>query len=174
MTNFKSIPPNRVQYLVVHCSASRPSMDIGVAEIEKWHRQRGFLKVGYHFVIRRDGSIETGREVKTDGTAEPGAHFAGLNLVSIGICLVGGIAEKLGPDREAVPEANFTPAQYTALAALLESLKSLYPKSVSVIGHGDALRPGETPRALAVKACPSFDVRDWIKNGCPTSAATRA
>ena len=58
-----------VDYLVVHCSATPPEMDIGVEEIRRWHMRTGGENVGYHYIIRRDGSIEKGR---TDGT--PGAH----------------------------------------------------------------------------------------------------
>ena len=39
-------------YIVIHCSATRPSQDIGVKEIDRWHRERGFIKVGYGTVIR--------------------------------------------------------------------------------------------------------------------------
>lgn len=161
--NLKIIAPHNVRYIVVHCSATRPSQDIGAVEIDRMHRQRGFFKIGYHFVIRRDGRIETGRKIFDDGSAEPGAHFAGLNDRSIGICLIGGVTEA----DVNVPEANFTPDQYTALQATLSIASSDYPMA-RVIGHGDPLEPGEK-RPLARKACPSFDVRAWLRAGCPTT-----
>jgi N-acetylmuramoyl-L-alanine amidase len=172
--NFKIIPPERVQYLVVHCSATPPSMDIGATEIDRMHRMRGFFKIGYHFVIRRNGEVETGREVFASGSAEPGAHFAGLNLVSLGICLIGGVEEQK-TDGAHEPEANFTPEQYATLQALLSELSERYP-TARVIGHGDRITPPEVEgsRPVAAKACPSFDVRQWLKAGCPkTGVPTR-
>ncbi len=50
------------KYSAVHCAATPAGMDIGVKEIDRWHRQRGFLKVGYDYVIRIDGTIELGRD----------------------------------------------------------------------------------------------------------------
>ena len=70
--------------IVVHCSATPPKMDIGVREIRTWHIKRGFVDVGYHYVIRRDGSVETGRPHDTQG-----AHVRSFNKFSVGICLVG-------------------------------------------------------------------------------------
>lgn len=127
--------------IVVHCAATRPKMDVGVREIRQWHVQRGFLDVGYHFIIRRDGTVEEGRPHNVVG-----AHVSGKNSVSVGICLVGGVDDKLKP------ENNFTPAQFEALKVLLAKVEALYPKA-KICGHRD-LDSG--------KACPSFDVRQWL------------
>ena len=128
-----------VDYLVVHCSATKEDMDIGVADIRRWHRQRGFLDVGYHYVIRRDGTIEKGREETV-----PGAHARGFNEKSLGVCLVGGVES----DGETA-EQNFTPQQYESLKSLLFDLRDKYPGS-QVLGHRDLPRVN--------KACPSFDM----------------
>lgn len=133
-----------VDWLVVHCAATPPDMDVGVKEIRHWHMQKGWSDVGYHYVIRRDGTIEKGR---TDST--PGAHARGYNLYSLGICMVGGL--KKGTTKA---EANFTPAQYLSLQTLLEDLKSTY-KDAEILGHRDL--PGVN------KACPSFDVKEWLR-----------
>lgn len=133
----------RIDLIVVHCAATKPSMDIGVKEIDRWHRERGFLKIGYHFVIRRNGKVEHGRSVM-----EPGAHASGHNANSIGICLVGGIDDK------GKPEENYTDDQYASLAELLINLQNDYP-GVEICGHRDLPRVN--------KACPSFDVRAWMK-----------
>lgn len=126
--------------IIIHCSDTSPSMDIGAMEIERWHRQRGFQCIGYHFVIRRDGTIEYGREVDAVG-----AHVTGQNADSIGICLVGGVKES---DKK-TPEKNFTQAQYDTLMTLVDDLKTEYP-SARVYGHNE----------FASKACPCFDVRE--------------
>ncbi|MFN4278323.1 MAG: N-acetylmuramoyl-L-alanine amidase [Ferrovibrio sp.] len=128
-------------YIVIHCAATKPTMDIGAKEIERWHRERGFFKIGYHFVIRRDGTIETGRALE-----EAGAHAQGFNHKSIGICLVGGI----GMDGKA--ENNFTAEQWESLRSLVVRMKAQYPNA-EVLGHRDL--PG------VKKDCPSFDVRGW-------------
>ena len=130
------------QYVAVHCSATQPSQDIGLNEIRQWHRQRGWVDVGYHFIIRRSGLVETGRPIDAVG-----AHVEGFNSNSVGVCLVGGI------DSKGRAEDNFTPAQYAALAELLRDLRKQYPGAV-VQGHRDF------PRVK--KDCPCFDVRKWI------------
>lgn len=134
------------QYIVVHCSATKPSMDVGVKEITGWHKQRGFLDIGYHKVIRRNGAVEDGRDVDAVG-----AHVEGYNEVSVGVCLVGGVPEG-NPNGF---EANFTSAQMDSLKVVLKQLKELYP-AAKVIGH-HTLNKG--------KACPSFDVSNWLESG---------
>jgi N-acetylmuramoyl-L-alanine amidase len=140
--------------ITVHCSASQPSANWGAVEIDRMHRHRGFMCIGYHLVIRRDGSLEGGRPLDAIG-----AHCAdgGRNKTHIGICLVGGVSEK--PQRH-VPgnrwngsdaECNFTPAQLKTLYAVLNHFK------LPVEGHRDV--KGVT------KACPSFDVQHWAKTG---------
>lgn len=125
-------------YIVVHCAAT-DEQNIGAKEIDVWHRQRGFLCIGYHFVIRRNGEVETGRHVNVVG-----AHVQGFNHNSIGICMVGG-----GSKSE---KNNFTPEQWTALEALLRSLKHEYPSAV-IQGHRDFPN--------VAKWCPSFGTRKW-------------
>lgn len=132
----------RTDLIVVHCAATPPSMDVGAREIDRWHRARGFREIGYHFVVRRNGSVEPGRRVE-----EIGAHARGQNHHSLGICLVGGRGEQGGA------EANFTAAQYEALWRLLEGLAPRYP-TADVLGHADL--PGVN------KACPCFDVQRWM------------
>lgn len=149
----RPMKPEDVKYLVVHCSATRPTQDIGVKEIDSWHRKQGWLKVGYHFVIRRDGTVENGRELN-----EVGSHVAGHNSRSIGICLVGGVDAKLKP------EDNFTPEQKAALAGVLDGLIGRFP-GAEVLGHRD-LSPDKNGDGTIspdewLKACPSFDVRSW-------------
>lgn len=134
-----------VDYLVVHCSATTPTMDIGKAEIDKWHRKRKMLKIGYHYVIRRDGVLEEGRAHDVMG-----AHVRGWNDVSMGICLVGGI------DKDGTPEDNFTDEQKSALRSLLDYLKGHHPDA-KVQGHRDF--PG------VAKACPCFDAGEWYARG---------
>ena len=130
-------------YLIIHCSATKPSMDIGFEEINQWHRQRGWLSCGYHFIIRRNGVIEDGRT--TDAV---GAHCRGKNHNSIGICMVGGVTQ----EDHTKAEDNFLPAQWESLKKLCDELHEQYPDA-KVKGHYH----------FADKFCPSFDVDEWSK-----------
>lgn len=123
--------------LVIHCAATRPTMDVGVREIRQWHKQRGFLDVGYHLIVRRDGTVEKGRDLY-----QVGAHAKGFNANSVGICLVGGVDDKLKP------EDNFTPEQYVTIDKLVDQMVSTFPDLKRIVGHTN-LDSG--------KACPSFD-----------------
>ena len=76
------------KYIIIHCTATKPSMDIGLEEVDSWHRARGFLSCGYHKIIRRDGTIEQGR-----ADEEVGAHCRGRNHDSISVSMVGGVSE---------------------------------------------------------------------------------
>lgn len=145
---------NRTDLIVIHCSATRAAQDIGVPEITQWHLQRGFDTVGYHYVIRRNGELETGRP---EGTI--GAHVRGHNANSIGICLAGGV------DTHNKPENNFSAAQFATLVGLLRQLKERHP-AARILGHRD-LSPDKnadgkiTPNEF-IKPCPSFDVQQWL------------
>lgn len=145
----------QIRKLVIHCSATRAGEDIGAAEIRRWHVDRnGWADIGYHFIIRRSGLIETGRPVEA-----PGAHVAGHNHDSIGICMVGGI----GPDGKA--ECNFTADQFDSLRNLLEHLLAQYP-GATVCGHRD-LSPdtdgdGVVEQHEWMKQCPTFDAKVFM------------
>lgn len=132
-----------IKALTVHCSATPPDVYVDAKVIDRWHRAKGWLKIGYHFVIKRDGVVEEGRPI-----TEVGAHVEGHNQGNLGICLAG------GTDKSGKPEANFTDDQYHSLALLLQSLKKQFPEA-EILGHRD------WPNVH--KACPSFDVREWIK-----------
>lgn len=144
-----------INLIVVHCSATPQNMDIGAEEIRQWHKDKGWSDIGYHYVIRRNGVIEHGRDLDHDGNVdeEVGAHAAGFNSNSLGICLIGGTD---ADDRDKA-EANFTRNQYMALNALLLELCSLYtiPRR-NVLGHRDL--PG------VKKACPCFDVQAFFNS----------
>lgn len=130
-----------IKNIIVHCSATRASQDIGAAEIDTWHKQQGWDEIGYHFVIRRNGEIEKGRALE-----KIGAHCRGHNAESIGICLVGGI------DKDGKPENNFTQNQFSALRSLTAKLQGQFPAIQHIHGHNE----------FANKACPCFDVKEFF------------
>lgn len=146
--------PESVKYLVVHASATKASAKVDASVIRRWHRERGFLDIGYHCVILRDGRVEAGRKLDV-----PGAHVTGHNKHSLGICLVGGL------DANGKPEDNYTLDQKAALAQLLLGLLPQFPNA-QVLGHRD-LSPdlngdGKVSRNEWLKDCPCFDVREWF------------
>jgi hypothetical protein len=142
-----TLEPADVKLIVVHCSATPPEMDIGAKEIRGWHVDaNGWSDIGYHGVIRRDGTFERGRPLH-----KRGAHAKGYNSISWGLCLVGGT--RSGDDTR--PEANYTPEQFEALWATLDAWRTLAP-TAHTCGHRDL---DSTHQAL--KACPSFDVREY-------------
>ena len=126
-----------ITLLIVHCSAVRPGQRSSAKDINGWHRDKGWNGIGYHYVVRRDGSIELGRPIE-----EVGAHCVGHNSHSIGICYEGGLDER-GEEAD-----TRTPEQKVALRKLLEELHQRFPKAL-IVGHHD-LNPG--------KNCPCYDV----------------
>lgn len=155
----------RTDYIVIHCSATPPTADIGAAEIDRWHRDRGWSGIGYHRVIRRDGRLEEGRDLDAVG-----AHCASHNRVSVGVCLVGGV------DGSGKPACNFEQVQLDALAGTVAALQQRFP-GAKVVGHRD-LSPdldgdGVISRHEWMKACPSFDVAHWLAHGKAVMEAPR-
>ena len=128
----------RITEIIIHCAATPEGKDFTVQDIDRWHRQRGFKSIGYHFVIYRDGTIHKGRPLD-----QIGAHCTGHNANSIGICYIGGCAA----DGKTAKDTR-TGAQREALKRLVSELRVAYPQA-TVHGH----------REYANKACPSFDVQ---------------
>lgn len=137
----------QTRYIVIHCSETKPSMDdVDVNWIRRLHTGKGWIDVGYHYVIKRDGTIEVGRPDDTVG-----AGVRGHNHDSIHICLVGGLAEN-GKSGKGPWETNFTAEQWVALWQQIAALKITYPDA-EVVGHRD----------LDARFCPTFDARRWAQ-----------
>ena len=128
----------KITKIIVHCSATPEGRDYTVADIDRWHKQKGWNGIGYHYVIYRDGSVHTGRDVEIMG-----AHCTGQNANSIGICYIGGMTAD-----NKQPKDTRTPEQVAALRDLVELLKTEYP-TATIHGHNE----------FANKACPCFDVK---------------
>ena len=131
-----------IKLIVIHCSAVRPGQQSSAKDIDNWHKERvthgiHWKGIGYHYVVRRDGTVETGRNL-----ADVGAHVVGHNKYSIGICYEGGL------DAAGKACDTRTPEQVRALRELVERMHCYFPEAV-IVGHHD-LDPG--------KACPCYDV----------------
>lgn len=134
----KLVPCRRIiNKIIVHCTATPEGKDYTVDEIRKWHLARGFSDIGYHYVVSRYGTVNTGRPLRLIG-----AHCKGQNANSIGVCYVGG-CEADGK----TPKDTRTPAQRKALRELVDRLQEQYP-GATVHGHYE----------FANKACPSFKI----------------
>lgn len=131
-----------INEIIVHCSATKEGQDFTTADIKRWHLARGFSDIGYHYVIYRDGSVHTGRNVNIGG-----AHCTNHNAHSIGVCYIGGL------DKNNKPKDTRTDAQKKSLLSLLAQLKKLYPKA-TIHGHCE----------FANKACPCFNAKQEYIN----------
>ena len=136
--------------IIVHCSATRPewwqgkSLAAKVNEIRRWHvEDNGWRDIGYHFLIDRDGKVAAGRPM-----SQQGAHTKGHNANSIGVCLFGGFGSNAGDEFE----EHFTVEQDTALRNLIQDIQDQFGPRVTVSGHNQ----------YANKACPGFNVPDWL------------
>ena len=125
---------NRIERVVIHHSASGRSTTF--AQIRRWHLERGFSDIGYHFVVLADGTMRQGRQLPTTG-----AHARGKNSTSIGICAVG---DNTREDR------RWTRSQQAALRELVDACRLLWP-GIEVCGHRDVMARGHTE-------CPGVDM----------------
>lgn len=146
-----------INSIIIHCSATRPEQDIGADIIRHWHQRQGWRDIGYHHIIRRDGTLELGR-----AETQAGAHVKGHNAHSIGICLIGGI------DAQGRPEPNYTQEQLHTLRHLVDEIKARHPIR-TILGHRDC-SPDKDGNGIVephewVKHCPCFDVDTWLRTG---------
>lgn len=125
-----------LKYIVLHCSATPVTMDVGAAEIRKWHKGKGWKDIGYHFVIKLSGKLEYGRPLQ-----QIGSHVLGYNRASVGICYVGGMEDKKAKD-------TMNPKQEKTFRDLVATLRNRFGP-LEVWGHNDF---------TDAKACPSFKV----------------
>lgn len=133
-----------VKFLTIHCAATPEGRHVDAATISAWDKAK-FGQTSYHHVIELDG--KRAQTLKDD---QKGAHVGGANTGNIGVCYVGGC------DKAMNPKDTRTPAQKASMKAIIEEYQARYP-GIVIRGHKDW--PG------VKKACPSFDVAKWIKEG---------
>jgi len=124
-----------IDTIIVHCTATPAGRDVTVADVDRWHRERGFDGIGYHYLVGLDGTVHVGRPLE-----RAGAHCKGHNAHSIGVCYVGGL------DAGMSPADTRTDSQRKALVKLLTVLRRRFGR-VQIRSHCD----------FAAKACPCFD-----------------
>lgn len=138
----------KVSEIILHCSATVEGKTFTAADIDKWHKAKGWKKIGYHYVVDIDGTLETGREL-----FENGAHCIGHNSTAIGICYIGGL-DKDGK----TPKDTRTCEQKETLCQIVYTLMGKYNLNLEQIHcHNE----------FAAKACPSFSIakfrNDYLK-----------
>ena len=134
------------KYIVIHSSDSSPEDDYDVKDIDTQHRKDGLFSCAFHKIIKRDGTVQDGRDIKVAGAHIADGTLKLSNKNSIGICLVG------GKSIEGQPDCNFTFKQYTALVKLIEKLKQDYSEA-DIVGHRD----------VADSVSPHFDVSELLR-----------
>lgn len=133
----------KIKEIIVHCADTREGKAFTVADIDRWHRERGWNGCGYHYVITIDGKVEPGRPVE-----QVGAHCKNRNKNSIGICYIG------GRDLEGKIKDTRTDAQKDAMRNLIHDLMQRYDISIeNVRCHYE----------FDTRACPSFSVQKLHK-----------
>lgn len=141
-----------IDHIIIHCSATCEGSSLSVEELEKIHRRRGSRGIGYHYYIRRDGTVTNTRPLEVIG-----AHCKGNNAHSVGICYEGGL------DARGNPKDTRTPEQRSAMHLLVAQLLKRFKNNVCICGHRD-LSPdlngdGVIEPEEWVKECPCFEVR---------------
>ena len=145
----------KINLIVIHCSATRADRSLTPDDLEMQHRRRGFNGTGYHYYIRKDGTVHLTRPIERIG-----AHAKGFNAHSIGICYEGGL------DCRGRPADTRTPAQRATLRQLVGQLQEKF-SGCRVCGHRD-LSPdlngnGEIEPEEWIKQCPCFEVAKEFK-----------
>lgn len=137
-----------INKIIVHCSATPEGRDISANTIDSWHKKRGWSGIGYHYVVKIDGTIEYGRDI-----TKTGAHVKGHNKGSIGICYIGGVESERGENGKWIAKDTRTPEQKESLLLLLKTLKKMHP-TATIHGHNE----------FSAKACPCFNANEEYCN----------
>ena len=133
-----------IDKLIVHCTATPQFKDFDVEDVRDWHvKGNGWSDVGYHFLIKLDGTLQEGRPMERSGS-----HVRGQNKSSIGIAYVGGMDKDMDEWID-----TRTPEQKDAIFNLLMDLKFQFPDAV-VYGHNDFTDK---------KVCPCFNAKEEYK-----------
>lgn len=145
-----------INHIIFHCTATKEHQDFRAADIDRWHKERGWSGIGYHYVVRLDGSLEKGRP-----DAKIGAHVKGHNHDSLGVVYVGGL------DKNGKPKDTRTPAQKRKLLELAKKLKCDHPQA-DLSGHRD-FSPDLNGNGIIepfeyLKECPCYDPKTEYEN----------
>lgn len=139
------IATRKINDIILHCSATPEGRDVSVDTIRQWHKNQGWSDIGYHYVVYRDGTVHSGRNINVVGS-----HCTNHNTGSIGVCYIGG-CDKTGK----LAKDTRTPEQRTALIQLVRKLLQAYGLSLANVHCHNSY--------TSKKACPSFKLSDFKK-----------
>ena len=149
---------DKIDAVVVHCSATPEGKFFDMRDINRMHVQRGFQCIGYNYVVLLDGTVQIGRSLLIPGAHcnTKGVSGVSYNRHSIGVCYIGGL-DKAGKAKD-----TRTPQQKKALRKLIAKLVKDYPIK-EIIGHRDA-SPDLNGNGVVepfewIKQCPCFDAK---------------
>ena len=133
----------KVQEIILHCTATKEGVEVFAKDVDKWHKNKGWQMIGYHYLVDLDGKVEKGRPDNMNG-----AHTVNHNSKALGVCYVGGL------DKNSKSKDTRTPEQRFALFKLVMELLEKYNLKIEdVHGHYE----------FANKACPCFDIPTFRK-----------
>ena len=130
-----------ITHIVIHCTATQP--EATVESIKRyWKEVKGWQQVGYHYLIDKNGFVNylAKEEEVTNGV---GGH----NQHSVHVSYIGGV------DKQGKPKDTRSQSQLNAMKTIVARLKAKYPHA-EILGHRDFPN--------VAKACPSFDVKEWL------------
>ena len=130
----------KIDKVIIHCADTKTNQNFDVSDIDRWHKNKGWTEIGYHYYIKLDGTIQTGRKLK-----RVGAHCAGHNSSSVGVCLEG------GKNPDGTKWDMCTSKQEYAVEKLLLTLGKDYP-NITLHGHYEFSK---------TKSCPNFDINKF-------------
>ena len=136
--SFRSLTNREQTDVIILHHIGNTNADVSAATVHQWHLANGWAGIGYHYLIRKDGTIERGRPRDTVG-----AHCYGENWHSIGVNIVGNF-ETNEPTAAQIEAAE-------RLVAVLCRLYGLRPSGATIKGHRDfnaTACPGENLYAM--------------------------
>lgn len=138
----------------IHWSSTFLDQDIGSEWIHDVHKSMGLSGIGYHIVIRRNGSIQRGRPMSLVGE-----HDENNNTTFLGFCLVGGIntnsRSAVKPYWKKASSKSFTSAQWKSYDMLINTFHKVFPHA-QIAGHYMTSNNG--------KIDPGFDVPGYSES----------
>ena len=142
----------KINRVIVHWTETHTNKNIGSEEINDLHLKMGLDGIGYHYVIRRDGSLQRGRPVNIQGQ-----HATEADTETIGIVFVGGINVPTGtPNSENfLSSQSLTRSQINTFDHFCRAIYKVY-SGISILGHVDV-------DSLGTNIDPGFDVPDYVR-----------
>ena len=140
-----------VDKVIVHWTETHTNKNIGSEEINEWHLKAGLDGIGYHYVCRRDGSLQRGRPISLDGQ-----HTPDNDNGTIGFVFVGGINAPTGTPNEEnfLSSQSLTRSQINTFDHFCRTLYNVYP-GIKIFGHNEVDETG-------LNVDPGFDVSDYV------------